>query len=54
MRKSKRIAQLELQVAYLSQYVDIISDSLLELLQKEDERAGKEKNIESGKWYKNP
>jgi hypothetical protein len=30
-----------------------MSNSLLELLQKEDERSEAAKNIESGKWYKN-
>lgn len=43
-----------MQLAYLQQYVEIISNSLLELLEKEDERSEAAKNIESGKWYKNP
>lgn len=54
MRNKKRIEVLEAQLAYLSQYVDIISNSLLELLEKEDERTQEAKDIESGKWYKTP
>ena len=53
MRNKKRIEILELQIEYLSQYVDIISNSLLELLEKEDLRAEQAKDLESGKWYKN-
>jgi len=54
MRTKRRIKELELQLAYLTEYVKIISDSVLELLEKEDERSEQAKNIDSGKWYKNP
>lgn len=53
MRNKKRIELLELQLEYLSQYVDIISNSLLELLEREDERNEKPNDMDSGKWYKN-
>jgi len=53
MRTKKRVKELEIQLAYLTEYVKIISDSVLELLEKEDERAEKAKNLDSGKWYRN-
>ena len=54
MRNKKRIEALEIQLAYLNQYVEIISNSLLELLEKEDQRTQEAKDIDSGKWYKTP
>ena len=53
MRNKKKIKLLEIQLDYLSQYLDIISNTLIELLEKEDERSKKEADLEAGKWYKN-
>jgi len=54
MRNKKRIEQLEMHVMYLSQHIELMSNALLELLEKEDEREQAFKDIEAGKWYKNP
>jgi len=54
MRNKRRIKELEMQVLYLTHHVELISNTLLELLEKEDKREQEAKNIDSGKWYKTP
>lgn len=52
MRNKKRIKLLELKLEYLNKYVELISTTVLEMLEREEEQNQKVKDLEAGKWYK--
>ena len=53
MRNKRRIQELEMHVAYLTHHLELVSNAVLELLEKEDKREEEAKHIDSGKWYRN-
>lgn len=54
MRNKNRIKVLEIQVEYMAQYINIMNEAIINLIERADKQdEEKAANIDSGKWYKN-